>query len=266
MINQTVITHLEWLWSIFDIKLLSFIAAGFTIYFGTQKLTQKISVSYHITSCRLYETRITNLILANKRDNTITFSKIYIKINEQSRGSLVDLKKPIILKAYETIDVDVPLYTTLSVRRDNVEISFTDNITFYLLTTSGKLIECETEVSGHIETEYPIITKNILTLRGVLLTNKMSYVFFYVKNGKELHCILDWAYMIHVDNPFNGNVFENFTPEILKDILIKDGYHNQFEQYILYKVNENLSCTRIFSKESVSKHSSNMTLQRGTSL
>lgn len=46
MINSEAIEQLMWLWSLFDIKFLSILAAAFTIYFGVQKYQKGDSVVF----------------------------------------------------------------------------------------------------------------------------------------------------------------------------------------------------------------------------
>ncbi len=52
MINYKAIEQLEWLWSLIDIKLLTILAAAFTIYFGIQKISKKVAASYSFSSNR----------------------------------------------------------------------------------------------------------------------------------------------------------------------------------------------------------------------
>jgi hypothetical protein len=94
MINQKVTDMLLWVYAIFDVKILTLIAAGFAIYFGYQKITRKICVSHRVSINRLYPMHIENLVLSNKRDNSIVISSILLRIGGKRNFTLVEFDKP----------------------------------------------------------------------------------------------------------------------------------------------------------------------------
>ncbi|ELY3628206.1 hypothetical protein SMX40_003423, partial [Cronobacter turicensis] len=151
MLNKEVIDDLIWLWSLFDIRLLTFIAACFTIYLGYQKVDKKVSVSYSLTTDLLYGTHISNIILANKRDNVITINSVLLTIGEEGRVILFKTENPLIVKAYETTMVEIPKYSYLTNGSANVTFDFNKALNFSILTAYGKVIDCVED--NHILTD-----------------------------------------------------------------------------------------------------------------
>ena len=169
MINQKVIDDLIWLYSIFDIKLLTVIAAGFTIYFGYQKVTKRICVSFSVSASRLYDSHIANLVVSNKRDNSIAMSSIILGIGEKGSLELIKFDEPLLLKGYDTKLVDVPKYSSIYDDKGPVSFDIFESFSFSVVTNSGEVIECEVESSLTNKTLERRLLKNTVYFNSVFL-------------------------------------------------------------------------------------------------
>lgn len=257
MYNPKVIEHLlllwtffEWLWSLFDIKLLTFFAAGFTIYFGYQKISKKVCISYSISGSRLYDPHIPAIIISNKRDNSLSISRIDIDINKKGKLTLVDLETPILLKGYETQKIDISKYSYLHLHGELFKLELINNISFTLITTSGYKINCEIE-SNVTQPEENTITKIVTELNDIILTTNMMYIFFYKIDSQEKHCIIDTGNFFNEDNPFHFNYLKDISDEILIELIVKYGYHERFDSYMCFRIHDNLKTEMVFNKHQV---------------
>ncbi|HHT8352529.1 TPA: hypothetical protein ACT3KO_001481 [Raoultella ornithinolytica] len=251
MINQKVIDDLVWLYSIFDIKLLTVIATGFTIYFGYQKVTKLICVSYSVSSSSLYDSHITNLVVSNKRDNSIAISSMMLGIGMKGVIELVKFEEPLILKGYETKLVDVPKYSSIYDKNGPVKMDVLESLFFSIVTISGEVIECEVESPVTIKTMVGRLSKNTVCFNGIVLTNRMEFIFSYYVGGKSEDVIIDKHGFISENTPFRCNMFPTVTKEFFEQFLISEGLHDYYNNYALYKVHDNLQTELVLSKASV---------------
>ncbi|NHJ27363.1 hypothetical protein HAP90_00240 [Klebsiella quasipneumoniae subsp. similipneumoniae] len=241
----------NWISSNFDIKIITILGAAFTVYFGWQKVTNKVSVSYSITMDRLYDSYINHLVITNERDKVFTVKNVMLEIGDLGYFTLVKFEDPLVIKGYETHKVSIPKYSELNNRGERIKLTPHDTLSFYMITYSGKKIKCSIEnYSGSISGDKQI---NVIVNRfnDIVLTDNMKFIFLYRINDGEKTCIIDSGYFINKDNPFQFNMFHDFSVDGFKNILIRDGYHQWFESYMLFQVNEGVGCSFVFSKASV---------------
>ncbi|EQC1558101.1 hypothetical protein ACY2PI_004440 [Citrobacter amalonaticus] len=252
MINQNVIDSIVWLYSIFDIKLLTVIATGFTIYFGYQKVTKKICVSYSISGSTLYDRHVTNLVISNKRDNSIVISSIYLCIGGKGNVELVKFDEPLVLKGYDAKLIDVPKYSEISDINGPVSIDIFGGLFFSVVTMSGDVIECDVESPLTIKNVDRRLHKRTSTFNDIVLTNKMGFIFSYSVKGKVSDVIIDRHGFISGSTPFRYNMFNKISKESFRDFLIMEGYHDFYDDYALFKILDNLQTELVISKATVS--------------
>lgn len=251
MINQKVIDDLVWLYSIFDIKLLTVIATGFTIYFGYQKVTKRICVSYSVSSSSLYDSHITNLVISNKRDNLIAISSMMLGIGMKGVIELVKFEEPLVLKGYETKLVEVPKYSSIYDKNGPVKMDILESLFFSIVTISGEVIECEVESPVTIKTMVGRLSKSTVCFNGIVLTNRMAFIFSYYVGGKSEDVIIDKFGFIPESTPFNFNMPSEVSKEFFESFLVSQGYHDYYDNYALYKVHDNLQTELVLSKASM---------------
>lgn len=253
MINYKAMEQLDWLWSLIDIKLLTIFAAAFTIYFGIQKISKKVAVSYSMSSNRLYDTHIPAIILTNKRDNAIAIASIDMEIEGKGFLKVIKFEIPLLLKSYESLNVELPKFSRLYKGNQLIKLDPFERLHFHIVTTSGKEIKCVTESSITLPNTNNQITTQNVTFNNIVLTDRMSYIFFYKNDDSEKHCVIDKSLFINGDNPFHFNLLEGDTLEDFYTIFINFGYHQRFKNYMLFKIDNSLTRSLILNKGMVEK-------------
>jgi len=253
MFNKEVIEKITWLYSIFDIKLLTFIAAGFTIYFGYQKTTKKICVSYSLTSGALYDTHLTNFVISNKRDNVIIVSSIYMKIGDKGSIEIINFPEPLVLKGYEAKLIDIPQYSSIKGSNGPVSIEFDDRLSFSVVTIAGDIVVCEVESPVTSKNLDGRLSKRIIKFNNIILTRNMGFIFTYNINGNVKNVIFDKHGFIEGYTPFSYNMFKGLSADSFGEFLISNGYHELYDDYSLYKILDNLDTSLVLSKASMHK-------------
>lgn len=253
MINQGVTDGFVWLSSIFDIKLLTVIATGFTIYFGYQKVAKKICVSYSISSGSLYDSHVTNLVISNKRDNSIIIHSINMKIGNKGSIELINFEEPLILKGYDAKLIDVPKYSYIYDKNTPVSIDAFEKLSFSVITMSGKIINCYAESPVTLNNLKGRLSKGVHTFNNIVLTRKMGFIFTYRINDKVTDIIIDKHGFISGHTPFGYNMLPEMTKEFFEDFLISNNYHTFYNDYALFKVTDNFDTELVLSKSTVQK-------------
>lgn len=261
--NPDVLSALSWLYSLFDIRLISLVSASFAIYFACQKLQVKACVSFSMQSDRLYGTYISQLVISNKRDNIIPIALIKLEVIGSGTFTLVEFSPPLVLKGYESQGVDIPKYSTLYSDVGEIELDPFKIPLLHLITMSGKEINCEIE--SHItERDFNnIITKFVNKFNDIVLTDKMAFIFSYKLEGNEKNLIIDRRGMFYENNPFPFNYIDTTRTQIveqIKDYITNTGYHEWFDNYMLFSVDKDTLITDlVFSKRQIQKEKENNT-------
>lgn len=251
MINKEVIERLTWFYSIFDIKLLTFIAAGFTIYFGYQKITKKICVSYSLSTGVLYNSHLTNFVISNKRDNVIIVFSIKMKIGSKGSIEIIKFTEPLVLKGFEAKLIDIPHYSEIYGENGPISINFNDRLSFSVINGAGDIIVCDVESPITIENSKGNLRKHEIIFNDIVLTRKMGFIFSYSINNKTTNIIIDKHGFIPGNTPFKFNMFPEISEDSFGDFLLSNGYHALYDNYALFKVLDNLDTASILSKASV---------------
>ncbi|MBK0004396.1 hypothetical protein [Erwinia sp. S38] len=243
-----MIDGLAWLYSFFDIKLLTIIATIFTIYFGYQKVTRKICVSYSLSQGKLYKSHVTNFVISNKRDNSIIIKSIDMTIGTKGTVSLMKLDEPLVLKGYEAKLLDIPKYSFIHGDNGDVFIDIFERLSFNVITMSGDVIVCETESPITKDNADGRLTKVVSTFDDIVLTDKMGFIFKYRINNTVKSTIFDKFGFIPENTPFGYNKFNDMSSDSFGSFLISNGYHDYYDDYSLYEVTDNLEVPLVFNK------------------
>lgn len=253
MLNQSVIDSMGGLLSLFDLKLIAIISSVFAIYFSYMKISNKVMISYVMRSEILKETHFEKIIVCNKRDKVLIVSSLFVKFGDDYH-KLKNFHPPLILKAYEAIEVVPDEYSYLIHRLtgEKYQFTLTGDYEFILELHGGKPIICEvitfrSEIRG---------TLKVLKSRfeDILLTPEMLYIIEY-NNGDV------WKKTIVSNNGFvfneffggaNGIEAENLHGDNFKQ-LVRDYCDNLWVDYHVYKITgKELSVQELFTKKSLS--------------
>ncbi|MBD9642893.1 hypothetical protein IB231_04530 [Pantoea sp. PNT02] len=255
MLNQNVINDLSWFFSLFKSSPIVIIGGIFTIYFAVQKLTKKVSVSFSMSSNRFYDQHIPALVLSNKRDNVIAIESIFVKVNSKYRIKLKSFDSPLVLKAHDTLKVDLPKYSAIYHDEGEFKFDFFDNLNFYINTISGVVIHCDIESSVAPQLDSGMTSVNTIIYEGLILTRRYAFVFTYYEEKTKKNLIIDITGFMDGDNPFSFNYINinDMTNGNFKKILIDHGVHDYLDNYHLVKVKQNLQTETVLFKHQVEK-------------
>lgn len=264
MINQKVITDITWLFSFFQANPFVIIGSFFTIYFAIQKMTTKVGASFAINNNRLYDSYISNIIFTNKRDKAITISSITAKFNFENKVTLLTLESPELIKAYETVKIEIPNYSKLYSGNGEVKLNAMDNINIFITTTTGKVIYCENDNHVDFDPSNQALTVHTVKYEGIVLTENFAYIFTYISNNQTKSLCIDKGNFFHRENPFPFNSFGNteINQGTFSAALINYGIHDSLENYVLVEVTPHLKTNFLLNKsivEDIRKKSLNPT-------
>ncbi|KAF6661290.1 hypothetical protein HFD91_07840 [Enterobacteriaceae bacterium EKM102V] len=257
MLNKDVVHNILWLVSLFKANPLVLIAGGFTIYFAIQKLTKKVAASYSVATSNLYSTHIPEIVLSNKRDNTLAIAKVGMKVNGKYKINLLKCDSPTVLKAYETIKLTIPKVSRISHMETGAPFDFSifDHLIIELTLTDGSIIYCTTEstVSSFINNrDLPV---DIVKYDDVVITESFGHLFNYIIDGKRKKMIITKWGFIEGDNPFYFNFLEeeNLEPHNFISLLVDNGMHEYLSNYSLVKFDDNLQGRTILNKATANR-------------
>lgn len=79
----------------------------------------------------------------------------------------------------------------------------------------------------------------------------MEYILNYFVNGESSNVIFDKGGMISGKSPFTFNFLPGITSEMIESYLLNNGFHDYFEDYALFVVDESLSTELVFTKKQI---------------
>lgn len=255
MLNEKVINSLTWVYSLFDIKLLTVMAAGLTIYFGLQKITKKVSVYYVTSSDEFCSDYISTLVLTNRRDNTIVITETGMEFVGRGGCSIIKHSPPIALKPYDSHTIELEPHSSIYDCKEKKHSEMEGFIRFYLIDTAGKKHHCTTECPIH-EFGFPRYHIYRSYVGDILLTNKIAFIFQYKIRENHYCCAISKRGIVSENNPFGSFSFQGNANDILalRGALISEGLHEKFDNYAFYQLDEQLELVKIYNKKNVSDY------------
>ena len=198
-----------------------------SFYLGWKKVGSNVSCVYSIASETFSETRISNVVLTNKKDKPIVVFEIFIIIDNEIRFQVERFEVPLILKPLEASVIITGKYSSIVCDEEEFEISklLFNKIEVYLSTASG-VLKC---ASG----EHPGLTSfmkfpNISTAskitkshNGIVFNSSTVYAIDYRINSDAMTLLVDNSGIVspgwHCGNmiPFD----RLNTPKSLSDFL-----------------------------------------------
>lgn len=255
MLNQSVIDSMSGLLSLFDLKLIAIISSVFAIYFSYMKISNKVMISYWISSEILKDTHFEKIVVCNKRDKVLIVSGLFVKFGDDC-CKLKNFHPPLILKAYEAIEVVPDEYSYLTHRLTGEKYKFTlaGDYEFILELHGGRPITCDViTFRSEIRSTLNVVKARF---RDIILTPEMLYIIEY-NNGEV------WKRTIVSNNGFVFNEFFGDANGIRKEDLhgdnfkklVRDYCDNLWVDYHVFKITgKELIVQELFTKKSLSNN------------
>lgn len=214
------------------------ISGCFAIYFAIQKFGNKVTAQYTFSMGLYTSDRISSVVLANKKDKTISVWSIHAVFDKEYQLELDKFDPPIVIKPYESTSFTLPEYSSATIGSDEFQLDYLDrNIELYI-DIGHKLIKCSKQFKSDYLQIFTHISKHNLTFNGHIYNDRVSYILSYYYDDK-LHTAFICGGMVTNEWEFRPNHLGNkeVTANQLENFLINEGFDSVFTNYQCYKVN-----------------------------
>lgn len=235
--------------------LIGIIAAGSAVYFANKKIGYHIDTKYSIASERSFDTRITNIVLQNKKDKTESIHAIFAVIDKEFVLELKRFDDPLILGANESRKVDTLPHSYLKVDNDIYVQNYSFSTIEIYVQLFDKIIKCDKHTYWKSNLNFRKINKITNTYNNIVYNNYVSYILVYLLNGESYTAFIydsgviteEWKLRYNAIRPANGkitpdeiiNFLRYHCPEIPAYELLK--YNNQtlkFDTIKMHNISE----------------------------
>lgn len=231
--------------------ILLIIATLFTIYFAIKKIGNSVTAQYTFSSPLFSEEYISNVVLSNKKDKTLSVWSINAVFDKNFTLTLEKFNPPIILKAYETVSISLPKYSSLSIDLDKYIPNYTTNDTNIYIDIGHKLIKCKNNTKKDSLSHFTSVSMNITKFNGHVFDETVAYIMAYYYQGKSYTAFITGSGIISNEWDFSPNhLGNNINEGTIRSFINQYGFHELFSNYKCFKVdypNINLA----FKKEKI---------------
>lgn len=236
------------------VTLIGVVATGLTIYFANKKFGYHIDTNYSINLERSFDTRITNIIIKNKKDKTESIHKIFAVIDREFFLELKKFDDPLILGAYESYKVDTLPYSYLMVNDDIYVQNYSSSRVEIHVQLFDKIIKCNGHTYCKSNFNFKQIVKITKTYNNIIYNTHVSYILVYALNGRSNTAFIydsgaiteEWKLHYNFITPKNKKITSNEIIDFLKS------YCSEIPAYELLKVNN-----QTLNFETIKKHNVN---------
>lgn len=221
------------------VPLIGGIATVLTIYFASKKIGYHIDTKYSIVGERSFDTRITNIVIKNKKDKTETIHAIYAVIDREFYLELKRFDDPLILGANESYRVDTLPYSYSMVNDDIYVQNYTFSKIEIYVQLFDKTIKCDKHTYWKSNLDFKLINKITNTYNNIIYNLHVSYILVYVLNGETNTAFIydsgsiqeEWKLHYNFIKPADGKITPNEITEFLRL------YYPEIPAYELLKLN-----------------------------
>lgn len=214
-------------------------ASIFTVFFAWRKIGDKINVTYTITSGGSSHTRINSIVFQNKKDKPLSIYKIVAVFDKNYYLAIHKCSPPLILKPYESINVETEEFSHLSVGEDRYFPEFWQAEIY--IESDDKIIKCNAKPHKTLAFNYTEILKTTKKFNNIVYNDYVTYILVYSVNKIDKTAFLydsgvikhEWDFYYNRIKP-SGEKLEEI--DILK--FLEQNYSKIIDSYLLYKMND----------------------------
>ena len=229
--------------------ILLIIATLFTIYFAIKKIGHKVTAQYIFSIPLFSEEYISNVVLSNKKDKTLSVWSINVVFDKNFNLTLEKFNPPIILKAYETVSLSLPKYSSLSAGSDRYKPNYLAKDLNIYIDIGHKLIMCEKNSKKDNLSHFKPVSMNITKFNDKVFDETVAYIIAYYHQGKSYTAFIAESGIISNEWYFSPNhLGNNVNVGTIRSFINEYGFHELFSNYECFQVdypNINL----VFKKE-----------------
>ena len=226
------------------------ISSIFGIYFTIQKIGDKVEIIFETSKGQFSKTRISNIVLTNKKNKLINIWSINAVFNKELKLNLDEFNPPLILKPHESLSLTLPDYSNLNINGEDYKFSMLQkNIEVYI-DSGDKCITCIKKSKNNNNSVYTQISKEIYKFNAHTYNEYVSYILVYFYQNESKTAFISHNGYIGNEWEFSPNHFGNVevTPDNILNMLKSSGLHSVFTNYICHKVNYPMT-ELVFSKK-----------------
>lgn len=155
------------------------------------------------------------ITLTNHKDKTLTIFELYVIYEKDILIPLIDFDPPLLIKAYEAVNCDVPEISGLSCYGMDLKLSTfsPEAFEFYISTPNGikkcKASSRPNSISEMVKHEYRMATVSRNKYRGNTYSSKIAYAINFTYNGKKTFAFITIGGRFYENWPFS----ETHIPE-----------------------------------------------------
>jgi hypothetical protein len=219
------------------LPILLIIATLFTIYFAIKKIGNKVTAQYTFSSPLFSEEYISNVVLSNKKDKTLSVWSINVVFDKHFTLTLEKFNPPIILKAYETVSLSLPKYSSLSVGSDRYKPNYLAKDVNIYIDIGHKLIKCEKNSKKDNLSHFTSVSMSITKFNGHVFDETVAYIIAYYYQGKSYTAFIAESGIISNEWDFSPNHLGNsVNMGTIRSFINQYGFHGLFSNYECFKV------------------------------
>jgi hypothetical protein len=210
-------------------------ASGLAVYLGSKKFGYRLVAQYTISGGPFRATRISQIILINKKDKPIALYSVYAIFNGEVRLQLDDFKIPVIIKPFECISLPTQEYSHLSIGNNEFSPEF-EKIDIYA-EVDETLIKCESTRKPKISMGYREVMIHRCSYNDFVYDESVAYILVYLLDGKMKTAFIAKTGYIGNEWEFSPNfIHGGASPAAIKSFLATEKFIELFETHHILKV------------------------------
>jgi len=214
-------------------------ASIFTVFFALKKIGNKVNVTYTVTSGGSSHTRINNIVFQNKKDKPLSIYKIVAVFDKNYYLEIHKCSPPLILKPYESMNVETEEFSHLSLGEDRYFPEFLDAEIY--IESDDKIIKCKAKPHKTLAFNYTEISKITKKFNNIVYNDYVTYILVYaVKNVDKTAFLYDSGGIKH-EWDFHYNAIKPSGEKLEADDIfqfLQNNYSQIINSYLLYKIND----------------------------
>ena len=197
------------------------LATVLTLYFGFRKLGHKIQVSFSVVGHRYSKSRLSSIILVNKKDRVEIISRISVRFNGRYRLHLAKFPEPRILRPFEAIKIDTEEATDYLVGSESIDLLqlIQQRDIVFEIASEDRIIQTKAKRAHgkqrlRPKRRYIEIAAVREIYNGKVINESVIYAIIYKENNSTMTAFVDDSGFIGGDWEFGFNAL---TRDQIKD-------------------------------------------------
>lgn len=209
----------------------------FSIYFAWKKIGKSIGVSFSVGTSGFSATRITSIVLTNKKDKPLSIFSAFLLINKDVLVPVEKFDPPIVLKGLEVAQVTTTPFSNYYLGLEPFELTFDiiRDAEFFVVAASGAIrcdiLNAHSDYSFAHKNDMGIVVKNTSMFNGLVYNEHALFAISYLIDGVQKTALVARSGFIGGDWDLRYNMIpkEQLTKEGIWEFIKRCGYEKLFQ-------------------------------------